>query len=87
MNLSLLASECRNGLIFTQDNERRVGPQQRLVTLHLVQPRVGRRDGAQGESPGEDVDRRPAGVTGEDGLLGPQPGHNEGARHIPGAAR
>lgn len=87
MNLSLLVSECRNSLIFTQDNERRVGPQQRLVTLHLIQPRVGRRDGAQGESPGEDVDRRPASVTGEDGLLGPQPGHDEGARHIPGAAR
>lgn len=76
MNLSL----------FTQNNEFHVGPQRRLVTLHLVKPRVGCCNGAQGESTGEDVDRRPAGMTGENGLLALQPGHDEGTRHIPSSA-
>ncbi|KAF3839307.1 hypothetical protein F7725_018024 [Dissostichus mawsoni] len=51
------------------------------VTLEMssvVESRVGHGDGGQGERSGLDVHRGPARVVGEDGLLGPGPGEDEG---------
>lgn len=81
----LSVTQCFGAVNLTQDGDRRAGPQLGVRALHHVDPRVGHGDGAQGESSGEDVDRRPAAVTGENRLLLPEPGEDEGVSHGPAA--